>query len=491
VGATDYFIVPLTASTCRTEDTPDLADRSFLGDSAMLDLLHHADRASRDHTRREFLRAGTLATLGLAVGSREGLQAALSERAPSARAVILLWLWGGPSHLDSFDMKPDAPLEYRGPFDPITTTVPGVHVCELFPGLAQRTHRFALLRALHHESNDHGVAGTIGLTGSIAGAVGLGGLDNIKTARPSTGAIVARLRNSSPGSLPPYVILGNPLHQGLKRAVGEGSGAMGSAYEPFRLDYEPGVGLKLPEASLPDGVSASRLQARWNLLEQLGAGQLEQSRVVPLQRMSRQHDLAHTLIASRERLAALDVTQETSRARDRYGPHRFGQCCLIARRLVEAGIPFVQVNWSTHVEGPEDAGDGGWDMHDRYFQIMQDRHGWMLDRALSALLDDLHDRGLLESTLVVAMGEFGRTPKINDRAGRDHWNTCYSALLAGGGVRGGRVVGASDRRGEHPTDRAVTPADLGATILACLGIGTTDLTGIGLTPAGAFITDLF
>jgi uncharacterized protein (DUF1501 family) len=151
----------------------------------------------------------------------------------------------------------------------------------------------------------------------------------------------------------------------------------------------------------------------------------------------------------------------------------------------------VQVNWSTHVEGPEDAGDGGWDMHDRYFEVMQDRHGWMFDRALSALLDDLHDRGLLAHTLVVAVGEFGRTPKINDRAGRDHWNPCYSALLAGGGVQGGRVVGASDRRGEQPADRPFTPADLGTTILARLGIGTTDLTTLGLTPMGTVIEDLF
>ncbi len=151
----------------------------------------------------------------------------------------------------------------------------------------------------------------------------------------------------------------------------------------------------------------------------------------------------------------------------------------------------MQVNWSTHVEGPEDGGDGGWDMHDRYFEVMQDRHGWMLDRALSALLDDLHDRGLLETTLIVAVGEFGRTPKINDRAGRDHWNTCYSALLAGGGVHGGQVIGSSDRRGEQPVDRPVTPADLGATMLARLGIGTTDLTGIGLTPSGQVINELF
>jgi hypothetical protein len=279
----------------------------------------------------------------------------------------------------------------------------------------------------------------------------------------------------------------------LKRAVGEGGGSLGGMFDPFRLDYEPGVGLKLPDATLPDGVSESRLGARWDLLRHLGGSQARATNVGngPLERMNRQYELAHTLIASRQSLAALDVGREPATVRESYGPHRFGQCCLIARRLVEAGIPFVQVNWSTHVEGPEDGGDGGWDMHDRYFEVMQDRHGWMLDRALSALLDDLHDRGMLETTLIAAVGEFGRTPKINDRAGRDHWNTCYSALLAGGGVRGGQVIGGSDRRGEEPVDRPVTPADLGATILARLGIGTTDLTGIGLTPSGEVVSELF
>jgi uncharacterized protein (DUF1501 family) len=197
------------------------------------------------------------------------------------------------------------------------------------------------------------------------------------------------------------------------------------------------------------------------------------------------------LIASRQSLAALDVEREPAKVRDAYGPHRFGQCCLIARRLVEAGLPFVQVNWSTHVETAEDAGDGGWDMHDRYFQIMQDRHAWMFDRALSALLDDLESRGLLDSTLVVAVGEFGRTPKINNKAGRDHWNLCYSGLLAGAGVPGGRVVGASDARGEHPADRPCTPADLGATVLAKLGVTASDLTGVGVIPNGEAIGELF
>ena len=236
----------------------------------MLEMTRHPDRASREPTRRAFLQAGALGTIGLTLGNSPYVHGAFRGTSPPARAVIMLWLWGGPSHLDTFDMKPDAPVEYRGPFEPIATSVPGMHVCELLPGLARRANRFALLRALHHESNDHGVAGTIALTGSIAGAVGLGGAANTQAARPSTGAIVGRLHRGSPGSLPPYVILGNPLHQGLKRAVGEGSGSMGSTYEPFRLDYEPGIGLKLPDAALPDGVSASRLNARWDLLQELG-----------------------------------------------------------------------------------------------------------------------------------------------------------------------------------------------------------------------------
>jgi hypothetical protein len=435
-------------------------------------------------SRRAFLRAGTVAGLGLTASRVVARPAAAIDAAPPARAVILLWLWGGPSHLDTFDMKPGAPVEYRGPFEPIATTVPGLRVCELLPGLARRADRLAVLRSMHHEANDHGVAGTIALTGSIGGAVGLGGLQNVQALRPSTGAIVGRLRPKPPGALPSYLVLGNPLHQGLKRVVGEGGGSLGGLYDPFRLDYEPGVGLKLPEVQLPEGIGASRFDGRWELLETLDSTAPASSAVDAPARLRRHYEMARTLIVSRPSLVALDVEREPARLREAYGPHRFGQCCLIARRLVEAGTPFVQVNWSTHVEGPEDAGDGGWDMHDRYFEVMQDRHGWMLDRALSALLDDLQDRGLLASTLVVAVGEFGRTPKINDRAGRDHWNNCYSALLAGGGVRGGQVIGASDRRGERPIDRPITPADLGSTILARLGIGAADLTEIGLTPQG-------
>ncbi|MFO0952591.1 MAG: DUF1501 domain-containing protein [Isosphaeraceae bacterium] len=442
-------------------------------------------------SRRAFLKVGSLSALGLSLPDLLALRAARAgEPSGPAKAVIVLWLWGGPSHLDTFDMKPDAPVEYRGPFEPIATKVPGVHVCELLPGLAKRADRYSILRAMHHQSNDHGVAGTIALTGSIAGAVNLGGASSPGALRPSVGAVVGRLRPARAGSLPPYIVLGNPLHQGLKRAVGEGGGTLGSTFDPFRLDYEPGEGLKLPDVALPEGVTSARLGARWDLRGRLDSGVIEE-KTLSASRLDRYYELAHTMIASRESLAALDVNKEPAKVREKYGPHRFGQCCLIARRLVEAGIPFVQVNWSTHVECPEDAGDGGWDMHDRYFAIMQDRHGWMFDRALSALLDDLESRGLLDSTLIVAVGEFGRTPKINDKAGRDHWNDCYSALVAGGGVKGGRVVGSSDRRAEHPVDRASTPADLGATILDRLGVTASDLTGLGLLPLGQPIQELF
>src|SRR4051812_45163592 len=220
-------------------------------------------------SRRSFLRVGTLGALGLSLGDFAALRAETAGGGGSAKAVIVLWLWGGPSHLDTFDPKPDAPLEYRGPFEPIATAVPGLRVCELLPGLARRAGRFAVLRALHHESNDHGVAGTIALTGSGAGAVDLGGKAASGALRPSTGAIVGRLGRRRPGSLPPYVILGSPLHQGLKRVVGEGGGTLGSTFDPFRLDYEPGSGLKLPDVALPAGVTAARLDARWDLLHAL------------------------------------------------------------------------------------------------------------------------------------------------------------------------------------------------------------------------------
>jgi hypothetical protein len=202
------------------------------------------------------------------------------------------------------------------------------------------------------------------------------------------------------------------------------------------------------------------------------------------------YEHAFSLITSKGAKAVFDLDKEPEKVRDRYGRFRFGQSCLMARRLVEAGVPFVQVNWSSHVEAEEDYGDGGWDLHYRQFEITQDRHMWMLDQSLSALLDDLHDRGMLEDTLVVAMGEFGRMPKINERAGRDHWNQCYSALMAGGGIKGGQAVGASDARGEFPVVRPLSPADVCLTIFDRLGITRTDLLALEIAPEGEVIEEL-
>ncbi|MBI1323427.1 DUF1501 domain-containing protein [bacterium] len=441
--------------------------------------------------RRALVQVGALGAFGVRLADVLSGRANAIEPSP-VKSVVLLWLWGGPSHLDTFDMKPNAPLEYRGPFEPIATRVPGVNFCELLPGLAQSADKLAVIRSMHHTSNDHGVAGTIALTGSEAGAVALGGAVSTGAMRPSIGSIIGRLSPRPSDQLPAYVILGSQLHQGLKKVVGEGGGLLGSTHDPFRLDYDPIDGLKIPSLDLPVELSAERLDRRFEMLRHsrdVSASIASSGRSVAS--IDRHYDLAHTLLTSRQTMKALDLTSETSEIRAAYGRHRFGQCCLLARRLVEAGQPVVQVNWSTHVECPEDAGDGGWDMHDRYFQIMQDRHGWMFDKAMTALVRDLDQRRLLDSTLIVAVGEFGRTPKINPKAGRDHWNPCYSALLAGGGIRGGAVIGASDKHGEYPKDRPVTPADLGATILSRLGVTASDLTGLGLLPQGEPIAELF
>jgi hypothetical protein len=206
--------------------------------------------------------------------------------------------------------------------------------------------------------------------------------------------------------------------------------------------------------------------------------------------MDRHYERAVAMLTSPTARNAYDVAQEPETLRRQYGRFRFGECCLLARRLVESGVRFVQVNWSSHVESEEDTGDGGWDMHDRYFQIYQTRHAWMFDQAASALLDDLDERGLLDETIVIALGEFGRTPRINGKAGRDHWNQCYSGWIAGGGLRSGIVVGSSDRLAEYPATSPMTPADLFATVFARLGIGAEQLTGIGLTPQGEPVQEL-
>lgn len=455
-------------------------------------------RTCQQRTRRSFLQAGACSLLGLSLADWLRCRAVAGASSPgSTKSVIFLWLWGGPAHLDTWDPKPNAPLEFRGPFSSIATKVPGVRVCELFPRIAGLTDRIAVLRSLHTGSNDHGVAGTIGLTGSIEGGVGLNGKPLAGTSRPATGSVVARARNlqgvaaGKQSHLPPFMVIGDKLHQGKKPIVGEGGGPLGSLFDPLRLVYDPVRGTRIPALQLPGELSPDRLAGRRQLMESFDRLRQHTDLLRSAQAIDDYRAQAFDMLTSPDALKVFDVSGESPARAERYGRTRFGQSCLLARRLVEHGVPFVQVNWSDHVEAEEDAGDGGWDHHYRNFQIMQDRHAPWLDRAFSALIQDLEERGLLASTLVVAVGEFGRSPKINDKAGREHWEHCYSALLAGGGVQGGRVVGSSDARGERPVDHPVTPADLAATIHHCVGITSEQAATLGLGVRGKVIEELF
>jgi hypothetical protein len=450
-------------------------------------------------TRRAFLQVGASTALGLSLADLLKARAvAGAPMAGSARSVLLVWLWGGPAHMDTWDPKPDAPQEFRGPFAPIATTVPGIYICELFPQLAKLSDTYSIIRSLHTGSNDHGVAGTIGLTGSNAGGVGLDGKPLPGGTRPATGSVVARVK-SLPGasigrqksSLPPFIVIGGRLHQGKKSIAGEGGGTLGGLVDPFRLEYDPIQGTKVPALQLPADLTPERLTDRQRLISAFDSLQSNTAQLQSAGILDDYRTQAFSMLTSPAACRAFDLNRESPQTIDRYGRTRFGQSCLLARRLIQDGVPFVQVNWSDHVEAEEDSGDGGWDHHYRNFQIMQDRHAPFLDQSLSALLTDLRDRGLLHTTLVIAMGEFGRTPKINDKAGRDHWEHCYSALVAGAGVRGGQVVGRSDARGEHPVDHPVTPADIAATVHHAVGITSETAQTLGLAVDGKVINELF
>ncbi len=452
--------------------------------------------------RRAFLQVGASSVLGLSLTDLLRARAARQSSLPQARAkaVILLWLWGGPSQLDTFDPKPHATLDYRGPFGTTGTRITGVRFCELFPQLARQTDKLAVLRTLTTASNDHGVAGTIGLTGSAAGGTGLDGKPLQGSPRPALGSVVAKAlltegssgrKAPDGGGIHPFFVIGGKLHQGKKAIIGEGGGPLGAAWDPFRLEYNPATGTKVPALQLPNDLTPERMVDRQKLLGALASADRKVNELGAAGAFDEYRGRALAMLTSPSAAAGFDLSKEPDRLKDTYGRTRFGQSCLLARRLVEAGVPFVQVNWSDHVEAEEDAGDGGWDHHYRNFQIMQDRHAPWLDQAMSALLADLHDRRMLESTLVLAVGEFGRTPKINDKAGREHHPGCYCALAAGGGVKGGRFIGTSDAKADRPADTPLTPADLHATTLRAVGLTSEQIGGLGLTTTGRAIEELF
>jgi hypothetical protein len=430
----------------------------------------HAAQARLLWGRRDFLRVGG----GLAVAgfvNPEMAPVSLPRPGP-ARSCILIYLLGGPPQLDTWDLKPAAPAEIRGPFRPVPTSVPGLHVCEHLPRLARLAHCYALVRAVSHNNHNHTPMIYYTLTGR---PVEQPGLDNDvrppqRTDFPHIGAVLARFKRTSVGlpgyvAIPELAVRSSPRGE-FKRARtplrGGGGGFLGPLVDPLLVNGEPGEADAAPALIPPVDVPAERLERRetlLRLLDRAGPALAEgQSRQV-----LRRQAVALTGAAGGT-APAFSLAGEPPRLRDRYGRHRFGRALLLARRLAEAGVPMVAIHFN------EMTVCDGWDTHAKNFEALRGELLPMLDEGLSALLEDLQQRGTLEQTVVLVMGEFGRTPRINAQAGRDHWGLCQSVLLAGGGIRGSQVHGSSDRFGAYPAAEPVDPVDLHATLYHCLGL---------------------
>jgi uncharacterized protein (DUF1501 family) len=409
-------------------------------------------------SRRDVLLAGGLAPLSLGLTDLFASRAVASPNA-SAKSAILLFMWGGPSHLETWDPKPDAPEEVRGPFRSIPTAVPGLRVGEYFPKLAVRAKRYAVVRSMTHTDPAHLSTVHHLMTGRLAAKPNSDADGASRQDAPCLGAVV-RQNLPSAGPVPAAVtlpwVVSHPSAPG-GTAPGQNAGWLGSTFDPFLVTGNPNAANFSVAGLAPSAdVSADRLAGRaalCRLLDQTGGPAGEYAGV---------RNQALDLLTSPAVARAFDLTREPPAIRDRYGRHPHGQSVLLARRLVEAGSRLVTVNW------PDD-GKAFWDTHTNNFVSLQTRLMPPADAAFAALLDDLTDRGLLDETLVVWVGEFGRTPKVVN-AGREHWPRCYSAVLAGGGIRGGAVYGASDSIAAFPAENPVAPPDLTATIYHALGI---------------------
>jgi hypothetical protein len=405
-------------------------------------------------SRRDFVRLGGLAALGLGLPAYFARRAAAAELSAKAKRCILIWLDGGPSHLETFDLKPSAPQEVRGPLAAIDTAVPGIQISECLPLLAARMKHAAIVRSLTSPLGEHNLGTQYLLTGYPPTPA----LDY-----PTLGSVVAHL-DTAERALPRQVAIPNFRVGGQQFAA---HGYLPATSDPFEVGGDPArAEFRVAGLDFFPGLDGDRLARRREYLAALDSVE-RRAAASSAPPTGSPFDQAYRLITSPQAKAAFDLTQEPAQTRVRYGPRTIGQSTLLARRLIEAGVPFVTVNYP------------GWDTHQNlYTQLKEGFTGAQhpvglipsLDLALAALLDDLSDRGLLAETLVLVMGEFGRTPKLNTQGGRDHWPRVFSVLLAGGGVPGGQVIGASDATGESPKDRPITPADLAATIFTLLGI---------------------
>jgi uncharacterized protein (DUF1501 family) len=411
-----------------------------------------------EFSRRDLLRLMGAAGLALPLraelsgmppgAARPATPPAASGRPAKAKAVIQIWMWGGPAHLDTFDPKPAAGYDYCGPFDkPIATNVAGVQINELLPLLAKQAEKYSLIRSMTHGIYAHETASYAVQTGRKPGE---------RLVYPSAGAVVSLLKGKDTGSgglIPPYIVLTQPQGRFSE------NGFLPERYRPFATGGDPAQARFAVEGIVAPGVTDKRQQDRRQLLHQLNT--LEKARTdAAWKDLDQAEQQAYELILG-DAGKVFDLTQEKDEMRDRYGRNTFGQSCLAARRLVERGVPYITINYQ------------GWDTHRQNFQTMRQKLPQM-DKGLATLLQDLDERGLLESTVVWWSGEFGRTPRVQWEApwngGRNHWGDCFCALLAGGGFKGGQVVGSTDARGEQVRDRPVYPADVIGSVFQVLGI---------------------
>jgi hypothetical protein len=431
----------------------------------MLNFLHPSPRRCDGLNRRSFLKAGTLGLAGSTLTLADFLRAQATASAtggapPADRSVILIWLDGGPPQHETYDPKPQAPIEFRGPLGAIETAVPGIQISELLPNHARLMDRMAIIRSMHHDNGDHFAAAHWMLTGYLGSNAA-----DLAPQYPSAGSIIARLAGARRPDLPAYVALPHTHSVGLVPGY-HGAAYLGVPYNPFIADGDPNSdGYQVPNLTLLGDVPPPRLENRRWLLGAFDQVRRDVDASGLMRGLDRFDQQAFSMVLGDAARNAFDIRKEDPRLRDRYGRHQWGQSALVARRLIEAGVRFVTLTF------------GGWDWHSSLEPGMK-RVLPILDAAVGGLIADLDDRGLLDSTIVLVMGEFGRTPRMNTTGvpgvdpvpGRDHWGNVMSVLAAGGGLARGRTVGASNARGEVPKDRPVRPQDLLVTIYHQLGL---------------------
>jgi hypothetical protein len=413
-------------------------------------------------TRRNFVQAGLAGLSGLGLADLFRLQAAPSATRAREASVILFWLSGGPGHMETWDPKPDAVAQFRGPFSAIRTSVPGVQFGELLPEQTRLMHRLAVLRTVNHGSGDHTKSNHWMLTGFEGPA--FNAADFKVQRRPSMGSAVAKLRGPNRPGLPPYVAV--PHLRGGTDNFFHYAAYLGAAANPFIVESDPNTPeYRVKNLALPKNMPLARLEDRRHVLDALDS--LRRQGEHGVADMDQHYQRAFALLTGRQAADAFDIAREPAALRDRYGRHTFGQSALLARRLVEAGVTFVTVNCVP------------WDHHGTAGRYRTDVGGKLLippfDRALAALVEDLIQRGLYEKTLIVAMGEFGRTPRMNPEGGRDHWGNTFSVLMGCGSMKMGQVIGKSNARGEHPIDRPLRPQDVTTTVFHHLGIDASEV----------------